>query len=278
MVNAGLNGPSKLCYAWKWCRILSMKSAEGLLRYIYVHVSQFSSCAEDREKSGSFVCLESVNPVYKISHLLEWLDFLVAKASDQWPVVVSSSVSHRAVQSSNNLGQVVHTYVPLSQSTVTWYQWKLGAWTGTPHDALAPYTWSHSINWCLAGGWGNGDQHCPEGPHGITFFASPVATEIIACMLDVVRMLMTGSYNNHFRLFDRETQRDVTFEASRHISKPKQPLKPRRVGYGNKRKKDEVSVDVLDFSHKVLHATWHPTDSIYALAATNSLYIYHSKD
>lgn len=94
----------------------------------------------------------------------------------------------------------------------------------------------------------------------------------------VFRMLMTGSYNNHFRLFDREAQHDVTFEASRHVSKPKQPLKPRRIGHGNKRKKDEVSVDVFDFSHKVIHATWHPTDSVYALAATNSLYIYHSKD
>ena len=91
-------------------------------------------------------------------------------------------------------------------------------------------------------------------------------------------MLLTGSYNNHFRLFDRETQRDVTFEASRHASKPKQPLKPRRVGHSNKRKKDEISVDVLDFGHKVLHAAWHPTDSIFTLAATNSLYIFHSKD
>jgi len=91
-------------------------------------------------------------------------------------------------------------------------------------------------------------------------------------------MLLTGSYNNHFRLFDRETQRDVTFEASRYSSKPKQPLKPCRVGVSNKRKKDEVSVDVLDFSRKVLHASWHPSDSVFALAATNSLYIFNSKD
>jgi len=105
---------------------------------------------------------------------------------------------------------------------------------------------------------------------------SQVARELI-CMR-CCRMLMTGSYNNHFRLFDRETQRDVTFEATRHVTKPRQPLKPRRIGYGNKRKKDEVSVDVLDFSHKVIHASWHPCDSVYALAATNSLYIYHSKD
>jgi len=92
------------------------------------------------------------------------------------------------------------------------------------------------------------------------------------------RTLLTGSYNNHFRLFDRETLRDVMFEASRRVSKPKQPLKPRRVGYSNKRKKDEVSVDVLDFGRKVLHAAWHPTDSVFALSATSSLYIFNSKD
>ena len=91
------------------------------------------------------------------------------------------------------------------------------------------------------------------------------------------RMLLTGSYNNHFRLFERETQHDVTFEASRYF-KLKQPLKPRRIGNSNKRKKDEISVDVLDFGRKVLHAAWHPTDSIFALAAKYSLYIYHSKD
>jgi len=31
-------------------------------RYIYVHVSQFDSCAEDLEKYGNFICLESGNP------------------------------------------------------------------------------------------------------------------------------------------------------------------------------------------------------------------------
>jgi len=78
-------------------------------------------------------------------------------------------------------------------------------------------------------------------------------------------------------VFDRETQHDVTFAANRYV-RPKHPLKPSRIGHGNKRKKDEVSVDVFDFSQKVLHAAWHPTDSVFALAATYSLYIYHSKD
>lgn len=41
---------------------------------------------------------------------------------------------------------------------------------------------------------------------------------------------MTGSYNNFFRVFDRNTKRDLTLEAARDIAKPKTLLKPRKVG------------------------------------------------
>ena len=84
---------------------------------------------------------------------------------------------------------------------------------------------------------------------------------------------MTGSYNNFFRMFDRNTRRDVTLEASRENSKPRASLKPRKVCTGGKRKKDEISVDSLDFNKKILHTAWHPMESIIAVAATNNLYI-----
>ena len=105
---------------------------------------------------------------------------------------------------------------------------------------------------------------------------------------------MTGSYNNFFRMFDRgdpsspsspsttpsslKAARDVTLEASRDNMKPKQVLKPRKVSSGGKRKKDEISVDSLDFNKKILHTAWHPSEHIIALAATNNLYIFQSKD
>uniref|UniRef100_T1IIC4 Serine/threonine-protein phosphatase 2A 55 kDa regulatory subunit B n=1 Tax=Strigamia maritima TaxID=126957 RepID=T1IIC4_STRMM len=89
--------------------------------------------------------------------------------------------------------------------------------------------------------------------------------------------VMTGSYNNFFRMFDRNSKRDVTLEASREIAKPKMVLKPRKVCTGGKRKKDEISVDCLDFNKKILHTTWHPTDNIIAVAATNNLYIFQDK-
>ncbi|XP_038840054.1 serine/threonine-protein phosphatase 2A 55 kDa regulatory subunit B gamma isoform-like [Salvelinus namaycush] len=88
---------------------------------------------------------------------------------------------------------------------------------------------------------------------------------------------MTGAYNNFFRMFDRNTNRDVTLEASRESSKPRAVLKPRRVCQGGKRRKDDISVDSLDFTKKILHTAWHPTENIIAIAATNNLYIFQDK-
>ena len=41
--------------------------------------------------------------------------------------------------------------------------------------------------------------------------------------------IMTGSYNNFFRMFDRQSRQEVTYEASKEIAKPKTILKPRKV-------------------------------------------------
>lgn len=90
-------------------------------------------------------------------------------------------------------------------------------------------------------------------------------------------VIMTGAYNNFFRMFDRNTKRDVTLEASRESSKPRAVLKPRRVCVGGKRRKDDISVDSLDFMKKILHTAWHPTENIIAIAATNNLYIFQDK-
>lgn len=79
-------------------------------------------------------------------------------------------------------------------------------------------------------------------------------------------------------MFDRDTKRDVTLEASRENVKPKTVLKPRKVCSGGKRKKEEISVDCLDFNRKILHSAWHPEENILAVAATNNLYIFSSKE
>jgi serine/threonine-protein phosphatase 2A regulatory subunit B len=88
---------------------------------------------------------------------------------------------------------------------------------------------------------------------------------------------MTGSYNNFFRVFDRTTKRDVILEASKEVAKPRTVLRPRKVGYGIKRKKDEINVECIDYVKKILHTAWHPTENIIAVAATNNLFLFQDK-
>ncbi|KAL0811470.1 hypothetical protein ABMA28_009870 [Loxostege sticticalis] len=95
--------------------------------------------------------------------------------------------------------------------------------------------------------------------------------------------LMTGSYNGFFRVFERGSgaggrRGELTLEASREAAaRPRQPLRARRVAATAKRKKDEISVDCLDFNKKILHTAWHPHESIIAVAATNNLFIFQDK-
>ncbi|ETE57988.1 Serine/threonine-protein phosphatase 2A 55 kDa regulatory subunit B gamma isoform, partial [Ophiophagus hannah] len=101
--------------------------------------------------------------------------------------------------------------------------------------------------------------------------------QLISLLSFSCSVIMTGAYNNFFRMFDRNTKRDVTLEASRENSKPRAVLKPRRVCAGGKRRKDDISADSLDFTQKILHTAWHPTENIIAIAATNNLYIFQDK-
>merc|ERR1712117_774799 len=89
--------------------------------------------------------------------------------------------------------------------------------------------------------------------------------------------IMTGSYNNFFRMFDRNLKKEVTYEASREIAKPKTLLKPRKVSTAGKRKRDEIFVDCLDFNKKIPHTAWHPHENIIAVAATNNLFLLQDK-
>ena len=98
-------------------------------------------------------------------------------------------------------------------------------------------------------------------------------------------------------MFDRNTRKEVTLEASREVAKPKTMLKPRKVKLdwfpgsrvsnnglchkvcsGGKRKKDEISVDCLDFNKKILHTAWHPQENIIAVAATNNLFLFQENN
>ncbi|KAK3523027.1 hypothetical protein QTP86_011330 [Hemibagrus guttatus] len=90
-------------------------------------------------------------------------------------------------------------------------------------------------------------------------------------------VIMTGSYNSFFRMFDRDSGRGVTLEAWRESSKPRAVLRTRRVYTGGRRRRGDVGVDSLDFRKKILHMAWHPAENIIAIAASNNLYIFQDR-
>jgi len=104
---------------------------------------------------------------------------------------------------------------------------------------------------------------------------------------------MTGSYHNSFHLYDINGKNDVTLEASKNGTtcffsptfstlpfffwhtafKKKSATTKSKLGIGRK-KKDDVNVENIDFSKKILHAAWHPHENSIAVAATNNLFIF----
>ncbi|CEG74322.1 Putative Protein phosphatase PP2A regulatory subunit B [Rhizopus microsporus] len=85
--------------------------------------------------------------------------------------------------------------------------------------------------------------------------------------------VMTGSYNNTFHLYDREGKTDITLQAD------KSAFRSKRVGaMKNKmsiaRNSAASGADNMDFSKKILHASWHPRENTIAIAATNNLFIF----
>lgn len=91
------------------------------------------------------------------------------------------------------------------------------------------------------------------------------------------RYILTGSYNNFFKICDRYTKRDIMLEASKLEVAKTNVLKPKKVCPSNKKKKDEISVDSLDFTKKILYSAWHPKENTIAVAATNNLFLFQEK-
>ena len=56
------------------------------------------------------------------------------------------------------------------------------------------------------------------------------------------------------------------------------PKKVNTAGMVIKRKRNEIQLSEIDYTKKVLHSAWHPKEHIIAIAATNRLLIYDSKD
>lgn len=91
--------------------------------------------------------------------------------------------------------------------------------------------------------------------------------------------LLTGSYNNLFRVFDRSSGRGVLTEAEANTSKglssvPKGSLRTREVTCDPVAiTSDQISVDSIDFAKKLLYLAWHPSTFRVALASNAALFL-----
>ncbi|KAF5726169.1 serine/threonine protein phosphatase [Tripterygium wilfordii] len=98
----------------------------------------------------------------------------------------------------------------------------------------------------------------------------------------------TGSYSNLFRVFgcSKGSSEATTLEASKNPTRRQvqTPSRPARslgsLSRGFRRGADNSGVDsngnAYDFSTKLLHLAWHPTENSLACAASNSLYMYYA--
>jgi serine/threonine-protein phosphatase 2A regulatory subunit B len=97
----------------------------------------------------------------------------------------------------------------------------------------------------------------------------------------------TGSYSNLFRVFESGNKEATTLEASRNPMRRQvpTPAKPARsltsltrvVGRrGTDSSVTDANGNSYDFTTKLLHLAWHPSENLIACAAANSLYMYYA--
>jgi len=86
-------------------------------------------------------------------------------------------------------------------------------------------------------------------------------------------LVLTGSYNNMFSIYDRNSKNEVQLEATKVASKVKKPVKMKPA---KKKGKDELNPDTLDYSKKMLHVAWHPWENLVAFGASNNLFLFNS--
>ncbi|KAI9595033.1 protein phosphatase 2A regulatory B subunit [Syncephalis fuscata] len=94
------------------------------------------------------------------------------------------------------------------------------------------------------------------------------------------RSVMTGSYDNYFHIYDTNQELpDVMLQADKSAFKAKRVGSTTNRGGRNGgpragRRPDDYNVDTIDFSKKIMHASWHPREDSIAVAATNNLFIF----
>ncbi|EFA78172.1 protein phosphatase 2A regulatory subunit [Heterostelium album PN500] len=87
--------------------------------------------------------------------------------------------------------------------------------------------------------------------------------------------MLTGSYNNFFHIYDRNSKQDVCLEASRQAIKPKSKTLTGKMKLRTSKKEskrpDDINPDTIDFTKKALHVSWHPKENLIAIGANNTI-------
>ncbi|KAL0074492.1 protein phosphatase PP2A regulatory subunit B [Phycomyces blakesleeanus] len=87
--------------------------------------------------------------------------------------------------------------------------------------------------------------------------------------------VLTGSYSNTFHIYDREGKTDIALEADKNAFKAKRLGSAKnKLSMARGGAKNGMLNDSMDFSKKILHASWHPHENSIAVAATNNLFIF----
>ncbi|KAJ0788274.1 putative transcription factor WD40-like family [Helianthus annuus] len=109
------------------------------------------------------------------------------------------------------------------------------------------------------------------------------------CLSGDGQRVATGSYSNLFRVFGSvpTSTEATTLEASknpmrRQVQTPSRPARylsssiSRVVRRGGESTGNDTNGNSFDFTTKLLHLAWHPTENSIACAAANSLYMYYA--
>ncbi|XP_076881835.1 serine/threonine protein phosphatase 2A 55 kDa regulatory subunit B beta isoform-like isoform X2 [Bidens hawaiensis] len=109
------------------------------------------------------------------------------------------------------------------------------------------------------------------------------------CLSGDGQRVATGSYSNLFRVFGSvpTSTEATTLEASknpmrRQVQTPARPTRSlsssltRVVRRGGESTSNDTNGNLFDFTTKLLHLAWHPTENSIACAAANSLYMYYA--
>lgn len=88
--------------------------------------------------------------------------------------------------------------------------------------------------------------------------------------------MMTGSYSNNIHLFNNDNQSEIRLQADKGVFKSKKAgsTKSSRSIIGSKSSSRREESEYMDYSKRILHASYHPRENTIAVAATNNLFIF----